>query len=110
MDTKKQLEQLYWVANEIIGQVGESSNCYCGETREDFQEVVIVFEDAWDLLDKWIYWIKGYKAFAECQFKGCVNWTLHPLTIYWNTKPEFLKHRKGLYARLLVTNKPAEYK
>jgi len=103
-------KQLYEMANEIVGQVGEPSNCYCSDTGEDFLEVVILFKTKSELLNKWKRWIKGYKAFAEYQFKGCVGWTLNPLKIYWNTKPEFLKHRKGIYARLLITNHPEIFK
>jgi len=102
MECQENLDQLYKTANDIVGRVGEI-NTHKGE------EVVILFEDDKDLFEKWEHWVKGYKTFAKHRFQGSVNWTLEPVTIYWDTKPEYLKHRKGIYAQLLITNQPKRY-
>jgi hypothetical protein len=100
-----QIEQtLYDRANKIVGWVGNPSDSMLSETGQEFLETVIMFRDHEELLEKWEKWIEAYKITAKNTFINKVSDSEKPVKIYWRMKPEIMKDKQALYARLLISN------
>ncbi len=107
---KELIDKFYYVANKIVGKVGESTEKHYSVTGEDYVEFAMYFTDKNKALPIWEKWIKAYKNFAKYKFPSYEHkiYNGYPLAIYWRTLPEIKKHDSKpetyiLYARLLIS-------
>ncbi len=106
-------DELYDVANRIVGRVGESTvgkEKRYSVTGEDYVEFAMYFTDKNKVLPIWEKWIKAYKDFAKYTFPS-YEYKIYdgkPLAIYWRALPDVREYdnKPGtyiLYARLLIS-------
>ena len=105
IDNKAQLEKnMYFEANDIVGSVGESTNCSRSVTDERY--VVYKYKGnlnmhLTDAIEDWVDWISGYYQKVKAKRTSP--------TIYWRSNPTITETPDGKYqvfARLLITDKP----
>ena len=99
--------QMYKMANDLVGNVGESTDTNLSVTNEEYVEYIYLTTDENEILPAWENWIKAYITFIPSRFNNYTSWFFAPLSIHWGTKPKIHIEVKGLYqcyARLLITN------
>lgn len=101
--------ELYEIANEIVGIAGKNSDRNYNEYGEEFIEFAMYITniDKEEIITRWKSWIKSYMEFSKYQFKGSAYDTEKPLRIFWRARPEIIGKTYGevvLYARLCISN------
>jgi len=106
-EMKKLANNLYNIANEIVGNVGESTTTALSVTGEHYITFGMRFKDESELSSCWKNWVMAYKEFAKYKKdQGRLVYNGEALTIYWRMPPEIQEDPDGqcfLYAILLIS-------
>ncbi len=109
---KELLDELYHIANKIVGKVGKSTKKSLSITGEVYVEFAMYFTDKNKVLPIWTEWVNAYKGFAKYKYPSYEHkiYNGQPLTIYWRVLPQIreISNEPGKYvlrARLLISGR-----